>query len=136
MRTIDGPAAGVTMSLRTCPRWLRLASRPADSRPTEGGVLTYDQAAGIQIRVDALDQAADTPAEDETVHVYRLVAGSWGCVYVRPGGRFEHGDYRHVETRPDEQLRDRADWVAWVADQEGMTLEELAAANAEAGRTQ
>jgi hypothetical protein len=132
MRAINGPAAGVSMGLRTCPRWLRLVTRPADTRPSDGGTPAYDQIAGEQVLVDALDQADDTPAQDETVHVYRLVAGTWGVVYVRPGGRYEHGDYRHIG--PGTGLRERDAWIAWVADQEGMTLEELAAANAEAGR--
>lgn len=147
MRALDGPARGAGMGLRCCPRWLRLVTRPWECRPGDGGVRGIDDETGLPVLVDALDQPGDRPADDETVHVYRIVPGTWGYVFVRPGGRFENGDYRHYPVTdydgavpvdaaapveigpPSALLRDRDEWVAWVARQEGMTVAELEQAN-------
>jgi hypothetical protein len=67
--------------------------------------------------LSALDQLEDMPRPDEAIHVYRIVPGTWTFVYVRPGGRFEHGEYRYLPDAPVGQLRDTAAWRAWVGAQ-------------------
>lgn len=91
---IDGPAQGTRLSLRTAPHFLRVV---IDAHGD----------------VDALDQPEDELADDETVYVYVLQAGTWGQVFVRPGGRYEHGTYRYLPLEQAGELATRADWVAW-----------------------
>lgn len=98
MRALDGPAAGINLSLRSCPTYLRLVHGP------DGW--------------DALDQPEDRPQEGETVWPYRIVDGTWGVVFVRPGGRYEYGDYRVIEDvepgLPAMFGQNRDLWRAWL----------------------
>lgn len=96
MNALDGPAAGVTLSLRSCPVFLRLVRSE------------------ITGKWDALDQPGDTPSDNEDVFAYRVVPGTWGQVFVRPGGRYEYGDYKHLEGYDAELIRDRDKWREWV----------------------
>lgn len=94
---LDGPAAGHGLDLRTCPHFLRV-------------VIDADG------KVDALDQAGDTPGPGEEIHPYVMTLGTWGVVFVRPGGRYEMGEYRHVHSvGPDmcATFADREAWGAW-----------------------
>lgn len=100
---MDGPAAGQGFDLRRAPMYLRV-------------VEVVEQMG----KFDALDQLDDEPREGERVHVYRIVPGSFGCVYVCArgrgalGGRYESGIYRYVPDVDGEQLRETAAWRAWV----------------------
>lgn len=108
-RFLDGPAAGLEMDLRTCPTMLRLVQSTDPDMPfarrRRGGW-------------DALDQPDDVPnAHELRLLVYRLVAGTNGVVFVRPGGRFEYGDYTHVEGLAHpllEAFRDRDTFRTWA----------------------
>jgi hypothetical protein len=96
-RFLDGPAQGVTIGIRTCPTWLRVVQSPSG--------------------FDALNFADDTPNGDEWIHVYTIVPGTWSQVFVRPGGEYQSGDYRHVEV-PEERrelLRELVPWRAFAA---------------------
>lgn len=93
---LDGPAGGKSIDLRRCPHFLRVVI-------SEAGEL------------DALDQLSDEPRADEKVYVYEIEPGSWGEVYVRPGGRFEHGRYRHLAHADGEAVRETEAWRKWTA---------------------
>lgn len=93
---LDGPAGISAMDLRRCPTYLRLVHGT---------------------RWDALDQPGDTPEPGETLAIYKIVEGTWGVVFVRPGGRYEYGDYRHVPDVSDELLevfRERWPFLVWA----------------------
>lgn len=95
---LDGPAKDRSLSLRTCPHYLRVV---VDERG----------------KIDALDQVEDVPESEEQIEVYVIVNGTWGVVFVRPGGRFEYGEYRHMAgLDPDLLLSfgDRERWIAWL----------------------
>lgn len=94
---LDGPAGGHTLALRSAPHFLRVV---IDSHGD----------------VDALDQPEDEPGDDETIHIYVMEAGSWIQVFVRPGGRYESGRYRHLPIEHADELRSRADWASWCED--------------------
>lgn len=93
---LDGPAAGVGFSLRRAPTYLRLV------RDRESG------------KWDALDQPEDEPRDTEDVFAYRIEPGTWSFVFVRPGGRYEYGRYRHLPEAPAEVLRSRPLWLTWA----------------------
>lgn len=105
VRILDGPAAGRAFELARAPIFLRLV-HSADGW-------------------DALDQLEDEPRQDETVHVYRKVPGTEGVVFAcgrgsgrsRRGGRYETGDYRHVEDANHEAMRETHVWRQWCEDQ-------------------
>lgn len=41
--------------------------------------------------------------------------GTWGVVFVRPGGRFEYGDYRLIDPQPEpEVMLSRPRWGDYV----------------------
>lgn len=104
MRCLDGPAQGVSLSLRRAPILLRVVRGPRG-------------------RWDALDQLDDVPRPGESIHVYRLVPGTRSFMCIRPGGCFEHGDYTHVSDAPaEETLRDTDRWRAW-AERQGERIE-------------
>jgi hypothetical protein len=144
VRALDGPAAGVNLgAMRTCPTWLRLVVRP--KRPDDArsvGVRYIDENldhpyAGQVVRWDALDQPDDTPEPNEVIEIYRTVPRTWGQVFVRPGGRYEHADYRHVpvdEALLGGPLRELAPFRVWAvlssaADTELGAIDAVAGAN-------
>jgi hypothetical protein len=104
-RFLDGPAEGVTLDLRRAPTYLRAVSRP-------GGYV------GSRLRQrpwDALDLPEDRRNPDEVVEVYKIVPGTWGQVFVRPGGEYQYGDYRHVEVDALALgLDDRPRFLTWA----------------------
>lgn len=91
---LDGPAAGAVLSLRSAPHFLRVVV----------------DASG---KVDALDQPADVPEDGETIHVYVVDPASLSVVYIRPGGRYAMGRYRHLPVDTT-GFANRARWVEWV----------------------
>lgn len=97
---LDGPAEGRTFAARRAPVLLRLVVDGAG-------------------KWDCLDALLDEPRDGEDVHVYRLVEGTGGVVYVRPGGCYAHGDYRHVADAPSEGLRETLAWRRWAMEQPG-----------------
>lgn len=96
IKALDGPAAGTVLSLRRAPVFLRLVRDRAGTW-------------------DALDQLEDEPAGDEEIFAYRIVDGTWGVAFVRPGGRYELGEYRYVGEQPSQfELRDTDAWRDWA----------------------
>lgn len=104
---IDGPAAGIALTLRRAPVFLRVVRSP-------GGDW------------DALDMLDDEPKPRESVTVYVLTGRpAAACVDGRDrktGRRFGHrcaiARYRVVDPQPgDEQVRDTAAWRAWCESQ-------------------
>lgn len=95
---LDGPAAGVALTIRRTPRLLRVV------RSWTG-------------RWDALDQLGDEPKPWEEITVYRLV-GVTGIACRRSGrgrGCFPMATYRVVEPQPAaDQVRDTAAWREWA----------------------
>ena len=98
---LDGPARGITMDLRRCPTYLRLVHDPARTKRRGW---------------DALDLPDDHPEPGESLALYRIEPGTHGVVFVRPGGRFEYGKYRHVTVHAEtlEQLADREHFLAFA----------------------
>lgn len=100
MKILDGPAEGVSLLLRTCPVFLRLVR---------------DQTTNVW---DALDQEGDEPGDNEVVYPYRLVPGTLSIVFIRPGGRYEMGDYtsldQYLKPAERELIRNRQAWISWV----------------------
>lgn len=93
IQIVDGPAGGVTFTLHRAPIFLRLVHGPKGW--------------------DALDQLEDTPASDETVHVYRKAAGGGiVCIHGRGGGCFPTGEYFHVPDADGEAIRETSAWRA------------------------
>lgn len=101
-RFLDGPTAGVILSLRRAPLYLRVVR----------------DAAG---KWDALDQLDDTPTPGEAVvAVYRLEGTPSVCFIDgvrnrrRVGWRELMASYRAVGEQPDlDVVRDTAAWRAW-----------------------
>jgi hypothetical protein len=102
IRFIDGPAAGVKLTLRRTPILLRVVFNGS----------TWD----------ALDQLDDTPAADETVHVYRVasVPSTYHIDYTdratgrRRGEWRTTADYAFYATPPDDAVRATEAWRAWT----------------------
>ncbi len=104
-RFLDGPAAGQTLMLGRAPVYLRVVKGE-----------TWD----------ALDQIGDTPNDDETVHVYRLVKTA-GIMHVdgrdkKTGKRFGNwytiAEYELAPEQPDDvTMRDTLMWQTWAAQQ-------------------
>lgn len=94
---LDGPAAGRSLALRRAPHFLRVVIGPNDT-------------------LDALDQPEDYPRFQETIHAYVIESGSWSLVFVRPGGRYEMGRYRHLDGVPHEAMITRTAWIAWLTE--------------------
>ncbi len=104
IRFLDGPAAGQVLTLQRAPVLLRVVqNRKGDW--------------------DALDQLSDTPAADETIHVYRIegvptrmhVSGRTGPKGGRRfGAWYACAEYRLLPFQPtDEQARTNEAWAAW-----------------------
>jgi len=102
---IDGPAAGTVLSLQRAPLMLRV-------------VVDKDG------KVDALDQLADSPKPNESVHCYIMHGppGPTGFIDGRDpktgrrwGHPFASATYRLYECPPSEAiLRFNAFWAEWV----------------------
>jgi hypothetical protein len=106
-RFLDGPAVGVTLTLRRSPLYLRVTRH----------VITH--------KWDALDQLADSPSELESVTVYRR-EGDTGSVHLdytdrhgrRRGANHTTADYRLCETQPDDATaRNPVAWRQWCQEQ-------------------
>jgi len=97
---LDGPAKGISLNLRTCPRYLRV-------------VIDHEEDG-----VDALDQRGDSPKDNEDVYVYLLQEDTWGVVFVRPGGRYEHGKYTYhpVDFAQAVSIRDLDGWIDYLVE--------------------
>ena len=99
----DGPAAGVVLSLRRAPLFLRVVQD------------------GIDGQFDALDQLDDEPKPGETFTVYRCVENH-GMVHLcgsrngrRWGGWFAHATYcLHGTQPPIEVCVDVRKWQEWA----------------------
>lgn len=71
---------------------------------------------------DALDQPADTPRDDETVWVYRMVGApriaflDYSGKEKSKSGRYDFSDYDYLEVDDDvrERIRDLWAWREWV----------------------
>lgn len=107
-RFLDGPAAGVVLSLKRAPLLLRVVR-------AVGGDW------------DALDQLADTAGPDEAITVYARASapfsghvnlGRKGCVW------FKAADYRVLAVQPaDAAVRTNAAWRAWATEHMHVNVE-------------
>lgn len=99
----DGPAKGHRLQLQRAPLFLRVTVSPAGS-------------------VDALDQIADTPLDDESVHAYERVGNAGSCHVDgrdksgrRVGCTYTIAHYKLCAEQPKErELRNNAAWQAWA----------------------
>lgn len=95
----QGPADGTSLLLQRAPRFLRVVVDPAG-------------------KVDALDQLDDTPADDETIHVYEIQTEPIRAHMNFGGGRggwYQMADYAHFPEQPsDHEVRTTEAWQAWV----------------------
>lgn len=110
-RFIDGPAKGISLSLRTAPIFLRVVHMDKAKREW-----------------DALDDYEDTPSPEETIHVY-ILAGTPGTCHIdgrdpKTGKRFgrwevmaEYRIWRGGDPLEDEK-RITELWQKWCARQE------------------
>lgn len=102
---IDGPAAGTVLSLQRAPLMLRV-------------VVDKDG------KVDALDQLADSPKPNESVHCYIMAGppGATGFIDGRDpktgrrwGHPFASATYRLHDAPPaDSIMRNNQQWAQWV----------------------
>jgi hypothetical protein len=117
----DGPAAGVTLSLRRAPMLLRVVESQRGPKARARGTPTQNGGTPTS-RFDALDQPDDEPKPSERIHVYRLVAPpSRSHVLARGkhkseiGGWWESGEYQLAAEQPtDAECRTTAAWEAWA----------------------
>lgn len=97
-RFLDGPAAGVALTLRRAPVVLRAVQNRAG-------------------KWDALDQPTDDPAPGEKVYVYLAVPGTFcsGHISRRPHGSmwFQANDYRLLEPQPMPEHFVGRRWPEW-----------------------
>jgi hypothetical protein len=102
---LDGPAAGVTLSLRRVPKLLRVV------RSSKG-------------EWDALDQLDDLPAADERITIYRrrddLAVTKYHLLFRGKdkgrSGWYWNASYSVIAGQPrDSDVRDTASWQAWAA---------------------
>lgn len=99
-RILDGPAVGQEFVLRRAPVMLRVVHGPRGW--------------------DALDQPEDSPADNETVYVYRMEGEATVIhVSIRGAGRknagyYASGHYRLLNEQPHPMhTRTNAAWAAW-----------------------
>ncbi len=101
---LNGPAKGQSLSLTRAAYFLRIVHGPKGW--------------------DGLDQLEDTPAPDETIHIYRA-ANTPSTVHVdgcTNGKRWSkwmvHGEYRLAIEQPDDATaRNNPAWREWCQDQ-------------------
>lgn len=101
----DGSAHGTVLMLKRAPLFLRVVT---DSKG----------------KIDALDQITDTPADNETIEVYRREGQSGACFIDRTengrrvGEAFTNATYRYLPNQPaDDQVRSTEAWQSWVKQQ-------------------
>jgi len=106
-RFLDGPAAGVSLSLGRSPVFLRVVRDPSG-------------------KWDALDQLGDSPAPNEEIHVYWRVSdpviahvdGRNPKTGKRYGSWMSIADYVLHDAQPaDDVARDKAAWPEWCSQQ-------------------
>lgn len=114
MQALDGPAEGISLSLRCCPTYLRLV---------------VDSVTG---KWDALDQPNDEPSETEECFPYMIVPGTFVRSHVlirgknRDGsGWWEFGEYKHLSDISPVDIRTRPAWKQAIAGHLGISVEEI-----------
>jgi hypothetical protein len=96
----NGPAAGETLMLRRCPRFLRVVQHQGEW--------------------DALDQWEDTPEPDEEIYAYVRQGEAGSCFIDGRGcsGMYAFGTYKFSLEQPtDEIMRDTMSWQKWCLQQ-------------------
>ncbi len=96
----DGPAAGLVLSLRRAPIFIRVV---VDQRG----------------EMDALDQLDDTAKPGEKIYAYELAEKSPGHVHLNRGGGksgyYAMATYRFLPEQPrDDEMRTTDAWRAWT----------------------
>lgn len=100
-KLLDGPAGPLDLWNACAPRFLRVVVN------AEG-------------KVDCLDRLWDEPASTETIHVYRLVDGTFHGIsfltLARPRRcvQVATGDYRYLPDVDGAAVRDNEAWRAWM----------------------
>jgi len=112
-RFLEGPAAGMTLSLRRAPLFLRVVRNDAG-------------------QFDALDQFTDAPTSNETLFVSRR-KGEAGTCHIdytdaktrrRSGKWFTVAEYELFAVQPaDDVLRSTEAWRTWCLEQVKATTE-------------
>lgn len=101
---IGGPAHGVTLTFKRHPPFLRVVCDRAG-------------------KFDVLDQLADTPGADETIHAYILAEKpkAMGMIDSKDySGPFGRASYRFIEEQPDDAaMRDTQRWRDWCRAEAG-----------------
>lgn len=107
---IDGPAHGITLTFPHAPVYIRAVLNAKGDW-------------------DVLNLPTDEPAEDETLHAYKMEGEPIrGFISKRGkgndrGGPFTAAKYHYLPNQPtDDIMRDRAKWVEWVMAQEGLNV--------------
>lgn len=99
-RLLDGPAGEHALANARAPHFLRVTIDPKGA-------------------IDCLDQLEDAPRDDERIHVYELVPGTYhGVALVRMARPatcvpMASGDYRHRPDVDGDLVRDTDAWRAW-----------------------
>lgn len=103
-RFLDGPAAGLEITVRRAPTYLRVVAGGVKGTAWRGECW------------DVLDLPEDEPEAGERLYAYRIMPGTWGQVFVRPGGEFQSGDYYLLEVSDEllEAFRVREQFRAWA----------------------
>lgn len=109
IRFADGPAIGITLTLRRAPLFLRAV------RSGRGGW-------------DALDQLHDECRASETPYAYRRIgpASRWRLKSQRRGqsGWFVAAEYRLCDPQPtSDDMRDTESWRAWCLEQQSVEVQ-------------
>lgn len=114
IRFLDGPASGVTLTLRRAPIFLRVVTKDGTNW-------------------DALDEKGDEWRHGERVYVYilqdRPTAVHMKCARKADSGFYAAGEYRHLdeEIAPG-TLRDNESWTLWCRDHADRLMPEWAKA--------
>lgn len=111
----DGPARGVTLTLKRAPLYLRVTHNPRSS-----GVIVCKKYGGREW--DALDQIDDKPMSHEALYVYKRITPptKFHMRAGRSSGWYMMADYRLHSIQPDDAvMRDNQQWQDWtIAQQE------------------